>query len=257
MSAAALALAAALLIWPAPPRRVELLRRTKNRPLRLLPAALVAAVVVACAVPGTVAIAAGLVAGTGWLRWHRRVAFLARRRDAEALQGALGVLVGELRVGAHPVSAFGAAASEVPGPVADGMRAVAARGRLGADVAAGLGEVATRSALPGYWERLAVCWDLAERHGLSIASLMRTAQLDIVERENFSVRLHAALAGARATAVVLAGLPIVGVGIGALIGAEPLSFLWGGFGGWVLVIGVLLSCVGLLWSDRIAARVTR
>lgn len=251
MTAAALALAAALLLWPSAPRRVAALRSAPR--FRALPLVLVVAALMLWAVPGTVALAVGLVFGTAWLRWRSRRQFLRRRYEAEALQAALGVLVGELRVGAHPVSAFTTAAGEVSGPVADGMRTVAARGRLGADVAGGIVDVARCSPLPAYWERLSVCWGLAESHGLSIAALMATAQLDIVERASFSARVHAAMAGARATAVILAGLPVAGIAIGQLIGADPVAFLWGGFGGWLLVIGVALSGAGLLWSDRIAA----
>jgi len=55
---------------------------------------------------------------------------------------------------------------------------------------------------------------------------------------------------------VLAGLPLLGIGLGELIGAEPVSFLLSTrAGGWLLVIGVTLACVGLLWSDRITGRV--
>ena len=97
-----------------------------------------------------------------------------------------------------------------------------------------------------------MCWQLAQTHGLAIATLMQTAQRDIVERERFSGRVDAGMAGARATAAMLAGLPAVGVGLGQLIGADPVSFLLsGGIGGWLLVVGVLLACGGLLWSDRI------
>jgi tight adherence protein B len=55
---------------------------------------------------------------------------------------------------------------------------------------------------------------------------------------------------------VLAGLPVLGVGLGQLIGADPVGFLLsGGVGGWLLVIGTTLACIGLLWSDRITRRV--
>ena len=75
---------------------------------------------------------------------------------------------------------------------------------------------------------------------------MRTAQRDIVERGRFSARVDAGLAGARATAAVLAGLPLLGVGLGQLIGADPLGFLLsGGLGGWLLFVGVTLACCGL------------
>jgi tight adherence protein B len=176
--------------------------------------------------------------------------------ESEALQGALDVLVGELRVGAHPVAAFSVAATEVDGVVAASLRAVAARARLGADVAAGLRSVARSSSLSAHWERLAVCWQLAQDHGLAIATLMQTAQLDIVERGRFSAKVDAGMTGARTTAAVLAGLPLLGVGLGQLIGADPVTFLLsGGAGGWLLVIGVALACSGLLWSDHITAQV--
>jgi tight adherence protein B len=57
---------------------------------------------------------------------------------------------------------------------------------------------------------------------------------------------------------MLAGLPVIGIALGQLIGAEPVAFLLApGAGGWLLVIGVLLACGGLLWSDRIVAGVLR
>jgi tight adherence protein B len=170
----------------------------------------------------------------------------------------LDILVGELRVGAHPVAALGAAADDTEGFVATALRTIAARARLGADVGAGLLSVAHRSSLPGQWERLAVCWQLAQTHGLAIGTLMQTAQRDLVERQRFSSRVDAGMAGARTTAGVLAGLPVIGIGLGQLIGADPLSFLLAdGFGGWLLIIGVLLACAGLLWCDRITSAVVK
>jgi tight adherence protein B len=124
-------------------------------------------------------------------------------------------------------------------------------------VAAGLGDTARTSALGAQWARIAVCWQLAQTHGLSIAALMQTAQRDITERQRFSSRVRAGMAGARATAAVLAGLPVLGIGLGQMIGADPVRFLLAGeAGGWLLLVGVTLSCAGLLWSDRITAAVT-
>ena len=255
----ALALALALLIAPTSSRhRVESLRLIAPT-RRGVPATLIvacAALGLAFVVPVTVIAAAAIVGATVALRFGRRLRLQRRAAESVALQAALDVLVGELRVGAHPVAAFDVAANEVDGAVAASLRAVAARARLGADVAAGFRSVARRSPLPAHWERLAVCWQLAQTHGLAIATLMQTAQRDIVERERFSARVAAAMAGARTTAAVLAALPVLGVGLGQLIGADPAGFLLsGGAGGWLLVIGVGLACVGLLWSDRITARV--
>lgn len=147
------------------------------------------------------------------------------------------------------------AAAETVGAVARSLRAVAARARLGADVTVGLRVAADSSAQPAHWQRLAVCWQLASDHGLGIATLMRTAQRDIIERQRFSSKVDSSMAGARATAAILAGLPVLGVLLGQLIGARPLSFLLSGHaGGWLLVVGSMLTCGGLLWSDRIIQR---
>ncbi|MGV0815405.1 type II secretion system F family protein [Mycolicibacterium boenickei] len=261
MTLSALALAAALLLWPVTPRRAAALRRIRAVDRRRVPWAVVAGllgVVVAWLVPLQVALAGAVACGTVAMRHRRRATRRQRQRESAALQAALDVLVGELRTGVHPVSAFGTAAGEVPGPVGRGMGAVAARARLGADVAAGLDDVAAGSHLPMHWERLAVCWRLAHSYGLSIATLMRTAQRDIIERERFSSHVDAAMAGPRTTAAVLAGLPVAGLVLGQLIGAQPLEFLCGpGVGGWLLVIGVALACAGLVWADRITDRVLR
>lgn len=261
MTAAALALAAAVLVTPTGAcRRTQLFPAPRIRPRQLpmpvlaIPACLAAVVVLT---PSAVA-ALGLLAAT--LLTRRRAA--RRRRDlgAEAvdLQGALDVLIGELRIGAHPVAAMTAAAQESSGRVADSLSVVAARARLGADVAAGLRAEGHRSSMPWHWERLAVCWQLAQNQGLAVATLMHAAQRDITERERFRGRVEAGLAGARATAAILAGLPLLGVLLGHAIGADPIGFLFaGGGGGWLLVVGAVFVCGGLLWSDRITAGVVK
>src|SRR5690242_1210500 len=231
MTGAALALASALLIVPvgARPRLVALgLLVSMRRRVPVWPGAGAVAAVLAVVLPVSVVVACAIIGTTLWLRRRRHVRMSLRAAESAALQGALDVLVGELRVGAHPVAAFSAAAGEVDGVVAASLRAVAARARLGADVAAGLRSVAERSSLPAHWVRLAVFWQLAQDHGLAIATLMHAAQRDIVERERFSAKTDAGMTGARTTAAVLAGLPLLGVGLGELIGAEPLSFLLSG-----------------------------
>ncbi|KWX67649.1 type II secretion system F family protein [Mycobacterium sp. NAZ190054] len=259
MTGAALALAAAVLVAPVDShRRVRLAPATGRSAPRLPRSA--CAVLMCAAVSLLLTPAAALALGllTATLLARGRAARRRRDRVAEAvsLQGALDVLIGELRVGAHPVAAMRAAAQECTGNTAAALGVVAARAELGADVAAGLRAEARRSLLPGYWERLGVCWSLAQAQGLAIATLMQAAQRDVVERERFRGRVEAGLAGARATAAILAGLPVLGVLLGHAIGADPLGFLLsGGAGGWLLVIGTAFVCCGLLWSDRIVSGV--
>ncbi len=255
----AVLLALAVTVLPSPPRRrltpVDYAgRRTPRGTAGWIVGCV--ALPIAVMLPLTSVVAVGVAVATVGLRCHRR----NRRRDSaaenRALQSALDVLIGELRIGAHPVRAFTVAAAETDGMVAAAFRAVAARARLGADVAAGLRSAGRLSALPAQWDRLAVCWQLAAQHGLGMSVLMRAAQRDIVARQRFSTQVAAKLAGARATATILAALPVLGVLLGQLIGAEPLRFLLGGrAGGWLFVVGTTLACGGLLWSDRITERV--
>lgn len=205
--------------------------------------------------PAAVSVIAVSAVMVQWRR-SRRAAARGRRAEGRAMAAALEVLVGELRVGAHPAGAFGVAAAESGGTVGRALGTVAIRARLGADVVAGLRSVAAASAVPAYWDRLAVYWQLAARHGLPISTLMRAAHSDIVDRQRFDDRVQAGLAGARATAAILAGLPVLGVLLGHLLGAHPIRFLLGGgLGGWLLVGGVGLVCAGIAWADRIIDRV--
>ncbi len=259
--AGALLLALALMVFPSSPRRRLMPSARARRRIPLLDAcwgscitacAAVAAVVL---LPLTTVLAVAVVGVTASLRYRRRRRIRRAMDEGRTLETALDVLVGELRVGSHPVRAFCVAADETVGAVAVSLRAVAARARLGADVTAGLRAAARSSALPAHWDRLAVCWQLAGDHGLAIATLMRAAQRDIAERQRFSARVASGMAGARATAAILAGLPVLGVLLGQLIGAKPLNFLLSGHaGGWLLVVGSTLACGGLLWSDRITDR---
>ena len=261
MSGAAIALALALVVAPAPSRyraRLQTARTSPRTRTPVLPILGLLLVVIAAVAPPGVVVAAGTVAVTGAARRRRRLEQCRRDAEVAALRAALDVLVGELRVGAHPVAAFDAAAKEVDDSVANSFRTVAARARMGADVAAGLHSVARQSSLPAHWERLAVCWQLAHAHGLAIATLMQTARRDIAARERFAAQVTAGMAGARTTAAVLAGLPVLGVGLGQMIGAQPVRFLMSaGAGQWLLAVGVALSCAGLAWSDRITGRVVK
>ena len=258
---AALALSAALLIQvsprhrlPGPPRPRRPAGRAVRRRAVLCGLLGGLGAVLAALLPMTVSLAIAVLATTVGLRSRGRARHRERIREAGALETALDILAGELRVGAHPVPAFEAAAGETGHPgVAAALRAVAARARLGADVGAGLISVAGSSPLPGHWMRLAAYWQLGAQHGLAISTLMQAAQRDIAERRRFAAQVDAGMAGARASAAILAVLPVLGLLLGQLVGAAPLRFLLGR-GSALLLFGVVLVCAGLHWSDRITGR---
>lgn len=200
-------------------------------------------------------IAAAVLAAT--LHKRRRARRFEQARDAEVgvVLSGLETLTAELEVGAHPASACAEAAEECVGPVSGVFRAAAARARLGGSAAGGFEHHESR--VEGELGRIANVWAIAETRGLALAELLGAVRADLLGRRRFRQRTEAGLAGARATAAVLAGLPLLGVGLGQLMGASPLSvLLGGGLGGVMLVTGSVLLSVGLLWTDRIVGAVT-
>lgn len=175
-----------------------------------------------------------------------------RRRDRERIRvvQALSALAAELHAGQPPPAAL----AHTGGQPACWPTAVAAA-EAGDDIAAGLRRDAREHpTLAG----LAACWQVGESTGAGLAEavdrLARAARLD----EETRSQLAAHLAGPRATARVLAGLPAVGLALGVMLGADPLGWLLGTPLGWgCLVLGVLLSAAGMAWTAAIVRGVER
>nr|WP_062994568.1 hypothetical protein [Nocardia mikamii] len=254
--------AGALLLLPTPTRRHRLRalygRPNGNRNIRsrwiirgVTASAVVAAVVLGPGVAG----AAVVLAATLTVRAKNRRA--ERRHDSECrklLEG-LEVVIGELRTGAHPSAAAAVAAAEIGGAAGAAFAVSAARARLGGSAADGLR--GRTCAVTSELDRVADAWEVAERHGLALAELLSAARDDLAGRMRFSDRTTAALAGARASAAVLAGLPLLGIALGQLMGAHPLQVLMSrGVGTIVSPLGAGLIGVGLLWADAITRRVS-
>ena len=112
--------------------------------------------------------------------------------------------------------------------------------------------VAQRPDVAADVERVAGAWALSERHGIPLADLLTGAQEDIRWGLRFGGTVRAQLAGPRATATVLTVLPVVGLGLGQLLGADPVAVLRGGvLGQLLLVVGVALAAAGSAWTDHI------
>lgn len=255
-----LLLAAALAAIPGAPGRARLAAwgpRGGAAPWRPGVRAAVAVAVPAAGLAwGVAAMAAAAVCAATALHLRAgRAAARARRRDAADMAAALEIVAAELRVGAHPGRACEAAARHTRGgPVAARLATAAAQAQLGGTVSRAL----TAGAPAGAWHRLAAVWAVAEHRGIALAGLVDVARRDLTTRASHRRRAEAGLAGARSTAVILAALPAVGVGLGHLMGARPLGVLTGGgIGAFLLVVGVVLDCAGLVWAERIAAGAAR
>ncbi|MFD6170289.1 type II secretion system F family protein [Streptomyces coeruleorubidus] len=173
-----------------------------------------------------------------------------RERRADAVIALCGALAGEVRAGRQPGEALLRAARDCGG-LADAQATVLAAARFGGDVPDALATAAGQPGAEGL-RGLAACWRVAVDQGAGLAAgLDRLAAALRAERDQRS-DLRAQLAGARATAVLLAGLPALGLLIGTALGADPLHVLLhttAGLG--CLVTGGVLEGLGLWWVLRI------
>lgn len=179
------------------------------------------------------------------LRRRFRGRSMQAERDASAI-AALVALAAELRAGLPPALALVNASSSM-WPTA--LAAI----RLDGDIPDALRVDAQHVPV---LRALAACWEAGATSGIGLADAVD--QLANSERESADVRgqLEVQLAGPRATARMLALLPVIGILMGLMLGADPLGFLLGGpIGLACLGAGIALTVVGMWWTNRIAARV--
>lgn len=251
-------LCAAGAVWllvPPGPSLVGARRRRRRMPARALLLLSGAAVLAGCGWLGGASgvlwavIGLALVLTAGLLGWRAR-AERRRRGAATDVAHAMQTVAGQLRIGAVPGVALASAATDSPC-----MERAAATLAIGGDVGEALrtaGEDPGREGLVS----LARAWELGERTGAPIAQLALQVS-DQVRRESAARRLvDAELAGPRATARLLACLPLVGILMGRVSGGDPVGFLTGTLLGQAcLAGGVLLACAGVLWTEHMAHRV--
>lgn len=208
-------------------------------------------VVVLLADATAVAIVGATVVGLGCFVWQQVRAHrtrTARQRRREEACAALDLLAAELRGGILPGRAMAAAALAT-----ESLHEVADVVEVGGDLPAALRRAATRDGA-GAWAELASGWTVAERAGAPLA--------DVVERIADTVRTDLELvrevaseaAPARATGRLMATLPVLGLGLGAGLGADPVRLLTGTVpGALCLAAAASLACLGTWWVDRVVA----
>ncbi len=213
-----------------------------------------AAGVGAATLTGSAAVVAATVIAAAVLGWLARRSFREHERLAreEAVLRALGVVVAELSVGAPTAAACATAGAELladdsASPVGRDLATLAAHIQLGGEV----GAAPAGAAAP-----VADLWTTAGRFGLPLAELLGARRADLVARRRFATHTAAGLAGPRATARVLALLPVFGLALGQGIGADPIRVLLApGMGSVLLVTGTALAAAGVVWSEHIVDRV--
>ncbi|MFE6331862.1 type II secretion system F family protein [Streptomyces sp. NPDC057806] len=196
-----------------------------------------------------------LVAGAAAVPLLRRVrlAGAARRaqdRRGDAVIALCAALAGEVRAGRQPGEALLRAALD-SGGLGDAQAAVLAAARFGGDVPGALAAAARRPGAEGLLG-LAACWRVAVDQGAGLAAGLDRLEAALRAERDQRADLRAQLAGARSTALMLAGLPVLGLLLGAVMGADPLRvLLHSGAGLGCLFAGGVLEGVGVWWALRI------
>jgi tight adherence protein B len=196
---------------------------------------------------------AGAEAALSWLRQKTRA--LGRRRRQVTIRRAAVIelcdaIAVELTAGRPAGTAMAQAAEALPDLPGLGSVIEAARG--GDDVVAALTRASTMEGCEAL-RLLAGCWRIGVDRGGTLASVIDGLAEALRDEQSHREEVALQLAGPRATARLLAGLPILGLAMAAALGAHPLRFLFATIpGALCLGVGIGLDALGLWWTARLA-----
>ena len=99
---------------------------------------------------------------------------------------------------------------------------------------------------------LAATWEVLERTGAPCSDALERLAQALADDADALAAVDSAMAGPRSTARVLAGLPVVAVGFGYLLGTDPLRVLLAsGWGRVSLGVGICCALLGWVWVRRL------
>lgn len=170
-----------------------------------------------------------------WILYGRPVA----AQDAGPVPGSLAPASIEVLAAARAAAANGI-------PVSAAIRrALSGGGAVGASV---------RHRDARIWADLAACFDIAEASGCPLADVLTRFAAQLEVEDDAEAARQTALAGPKATVALLTWLPVLGLGLGAALGVDPLAVLLGTpLGLAALAAGVGLTVAGRIWSAKLVA----
>lgn len=207
---------------------------------------------------GPLAALCASLAMIGAAYWVRSAA-LGRQSDrARAeLTSAVAALSDEYLAGATIADAFEAAAA-VAGRYQAQFAAAASTSSRSGDLRAAL--------LIGHGQRapavgrlslaaVAVAGQLTQSAGASFTAALAGVQADLAHDRELRAAVVRLLAAPRAAAMLLSGLPLVGVGLGAAMGARPVHVLFHtSWGALALLVGLAFELAGVWWTLTLTHR---
>ena len=184
----------------------------------------------------------------------RRRSPRSRRRERAADQAAVlevcDLLAAELAAGQPPGTALVVAGERWPP-----LRPAVEAHHLGADVPQALRELATRRPGAADLRWVAGAWQVAHHSGHGLAGALERTAAGLRARRRTRRLVDSELASARATARLVACLPLAVLLMGSGAGSDPWGFLLGTPVGMAcLLAGLGLLALGLAWIERLADR---
>ena len=179
---------------------------------------------------------------------ERTPAFARQQRDREVsrVNDLVLALSAELRAGQAPAVVW----SRLWGRSFFVVAGDSQVGLDGADIPAVLRAAAVGRGRSGL-ARVAACWEVAEQSGAGLATALERVGQSLEAEREIASEVEGQLAGSRATARLLAVLPVFALLLGESLGAEPVRVLCTTLYGWgCLLVGLALSFVGSRWIEQ-------
>jgi tight adherence protein B len=152
----------------------------------------------------------------------------------------------ELRGGVDPIAAVHAAVGDLPVAQWGPVQTAAA-----ADIEDALWTVSTRPGGEALAE-VAAAWHIADQTGSPLSIVLGRMAESVRAEVELDRDVAVEAAPARATARLMAVLPVAGLGLGLLLGVNPIRILvTTGVGAACLVTGLALACLGVWRIERI------
>lgn len=208
--------------------------------------------VIAGARGAVLVVAALAVTGvTGWLV-RQRVQLRTALRAQDEVAHACSVLASHLRVGQVPTEALAVASVDC---------AVLREARQVHDVGGDVTAVwRVQGCQPGHGGllELARAWQVSVQTGAPLSATLQQVAVSLSAEESLRAVVAGELASPRATSKVMAALPACGIGMGYLLGGDPIQWLLAGPAGWACVLGgVFLAGAGVIWIELLARQASR
>ncbi len=199
---------------------------------------------------------AGAAAAPLAVRWSVRMRIKRYRDGVAAGMPMAARAIADALTGGHTLTAaFGQAATGTPGPAGDELSRVGQLTALGAPVDEAVCAMRSRAADPG-WQALATAILLQREIGGDLAGLLRTLAAAAEDGARAEALARAALAQARATAQLIAAVPVIALLAIAVLDPATVTAMVSRAPSLILLIAaVLLGLVSGLMLTRLARTV--